>query len=181
MTPSRTDRPTAEPGPDLDLDLQLATRSPDLPSRDDFLRVSAAALAGRRERAALTVRVVDEEEGRDLNLRFRGQDRPTNVLSFPFEAPPGVPELEDLDGLLGDLVICAPVVRREAAEQGKPEPAHWAHLVVHGTLHLLGYDHQDEDEAQVMEDLETAILGRLGFPPPYAEEPPDSRRATNGE
>ncbi len=166
---------------DLELDLQLAATADGLPSQTDCLAWTSAALEGRRERAALTIRIVDQDEGRDLNLRFRGQDRPTNVLSFPFEAPPGFPDLEGLDGLLGDLVICAPVVRREAAEQGKPEPAHWAHLVVHGTLHLLGYDHREDDEARIMEDLETAILGRLGFPPPYAETPPDSRRATHGE
>ena len=156
---------------DLDLDLQLATEAPDLPTEADFARWCAAALAGRRERAALTIRIVDVPEGQALNLRFRGQDRPTNVLSFPFEAPPGLPAGEGLDELLGDLVICAAVVSREALEQGKAPTAHWAHLVVHGVLHLLGYDHHTDTEAQAMEGLETAVLVRLGFPPPYTETP----------
>ena len=156
---------------DLDLDLQVASEAPDLPAAADFARWAAAALEGRRERAALTIRIVDAAEGQALNLRFRGQDRPTNVLSFPFEAPPGLPAGEGLDDLLGDLVICAPVVSREALEQGKAEPAHWAHLVVHGVLHLLDFDHLTDAEAQIMEGLETAILVRLGFPPPYTETP----------
>ena len=159
---------------DLDLDLQVATDAPGLPPESDFSRWVCAALDGRRERATLTIRIVDATEGEELNLRFRGQDRPTNVLSFPFEAPPGLPELPGLDAvddLLGDLVICAPVVSREAIEQGKTESAHWAHLVVHGVLHLLGFDHLTEPEAEAMEELETAIMRRLGFPPPYAEPP----------
>jgi probable rRNA maturation factor len=162
---------------DLDLDLQIASAEPDLPTRDDVARWVAAALDGRRARAALTVRIVDEAEGRALNLQYRGQDRPTNVLSFPFEPPPGIADLARIGGelgdgiadLIGDLVVCAPVVRREALEQGKAEPAHWAHLVVHGALHLLDYDHLTDPEAAAMEGLETAILLGLGFPPPYEE------------
>ena len=159
---------------DLDLDLQIATAATGLPAAADFDRWTRAALEGRRERATLTIRIVDAAEGLELNQRFRGQDRPTNVLSFPFEAPPGLPELpgEDrIDDLLGDLVICAPVVSCEATEQGKTESAHWAHLVVHGVLHLLGFDHLTEAEAETMEGLETTIMGRLGFPPPYTEPP----------
>lgn len=155
----------------LDLDLQVATEAPDVPAEADFVRWAAAALEGRQERATLTIRIVDEAEGQALNLQYRGQDHPTNVLSFPFEAPPGLPGLDEIDELLGDLVICAAVVRREAQEQGKPEHAHWAHLVVHGVLHLIGEDHLIDLEAEHMEALETAILGRLGFPPPYAETP----------
>ena len=156
----------------LDLDLQTATTAPNLPGQADFERWTAAALAGRRTRAALTIRVVNPAEGQALNLRFRGRDQVTNVLSFPFEAPPQLAGLDDgIDALLGDLVICAPVVQREAQEQGKPTDAHWAHLVVHGVLHLLGYDHLAEDEAAAMAALEKTILAGLGFPPPYQDDP----------
>ncbi|MFZ5654038.1 MAG: rRNA maturation RNase YbeY [Pseudomonadota bacterium] len=123
-----------------------------------------------RQRAAICVRIVGEAEGRELNTRYRLRDparaRATNVLSFPADLPAWVD-----DPLLGDLVICAPVVAREAAEQGKPAAAHWAHLVVHGALHLLGHDHQDDTAAERMEALETEILGALGFPPPYRPAP----------
>lgn len=121
-----------------------------------------AALAGRRESAELTVRIVDAAESAALNATYRGKDRATNVLSFPFEAPPQVPT-----DLLGDLVVCAPVVGREAREQGKPLEAHWAHMIVHGCLHLLGYDHIDEAEAEQMEALEKQILADLGYSDPY--------------
>jgi probable rRNA maturation factor len=150
---------------ELELDLQDVSASGRVPTREDLARWAQAALAGRRECAELSIRVVDEPEGAELNQRYRGRPGATNVLSFPFEPPPGVPEL----ALLGDLVICAPVVEREAEEQGKPLPAHWAHLVIHGMLHLLGYDHQDPAQAAEMEALETRILGGLGFPPPYED------------
>ncbi len=127
----------------------------------------AAALDGRRDGGEMTVRIVDEDEGRRLNRDYRGYDRATNVLAFPFESPPGIEPLP----YLGDLVLCAPVVAREAREQGKAVRAHWAHLVVHGTLHLLGYDHIDEEEAVRMEAEECRILARLGVPDPYADEP----------
>lgn len=151
------------------VDLQIASDVPDLPAREDLERWVAAALDGRREAAELTIRLVDAEEGAELNRRWRGRRGATNVLSFPFEAPPGLPPTD----LIGDLVICAPVARREALEQGKGEEAHWAHLVVHGVLHLLGYDHVDDSQAAQMEGLETAILRGLGFPQPYEDhEPP---------
>jgi len=152
----------------LALDLQIVTASPDVPKEADFRRWAAAALEGRRQDTELSVRIVDEAEGRELNSRFRGRDYATNVLSFPVELPPGVDA-----PLLGDLVICAPVVAREAAEQGKAERAHWAHLVVHGVLHLLGFDHIEDHEAQEMEALERAILSELGYPDPYAMESAD--------
>ncbi len=129
---------------------------------------------GRRD-AEIGVRIVAEAEGSELNTRYRLRDpalaKATNVLSFPADLPDWMES-----PLLGDLVICAPVVAREAADQGKPAEAHWAHLVVHGALHLLGYDHQDDAQAAQMEALETEILGGLGFPPPYAVEqhPPGS-------
>jgi len=147
----------------LDLDLQIACDAADLPDAERLRTWASAALAGRRPCAELTIRIVDEAEGTELNRRYRGQPGPTNVLSFPFDPPPGLPPQD----LIGDLVICAPVVAREAREQGKTEEAHWAHLVVHGTLHLLGYDHESDQQAAVMEAMETAILTGLGFPAPY--------------
>ena len=108
------------------------------------------------------IRVVDEAEGRELNRRYRGMDKATNVLSFPFQAPAGIDSQH-----LGDLVICAPVVEREAREQRKSLRDHCAHLVVHGVLHLRGYDHQDEREAEEMEALERRILQQLGIADPY--------------
>ena len=118
----------------------------------------------REAPASVSVRIVDAEEGRALNQRWRERDRPTNVLSFPADLPP---ELEL--PLLGDLVLCAPVVLREAAEQGKRAEDHWAHLVIHGVLHLLGMDHQDDAEAEEMEQREREILATLGIGDPYAD------------
>lgn len=134
------------------------------PDEDDIRRWIEAVLAAEAETAKveLTVRIVDEAEMAELNARYRHKTGPTNILSFPFEAPPGV-ELN----LLGDLVIAAPVVQREAREQGKTETAHWAHMVVHGTLHLLGYDHLKPAEAEDMEAREINILHELGFSNPY--------------
>ena len=144
----------------LELDLQIACEAPSLPDAQHLRTWAAAALAGRRETAELTIRVVDETEGADLNLRFRGRPGPTNVLSFPFDPPPGLPPQD----YIGDLILCAPVVVREAAEQGKPEHAHWAHLVIHGVLHLMGYDHLTDPEAEAMEAIETSLLGRVRIP-----------------
>ena len=117
---------------------------------------------GEAEKADLTVRIVDAAEGAELNQRWCHKPGPTNVLSFPANG-----EEEIAPELLGDIVICAPVVLREAEEQGKDTEAHWAHLVVHGALHLLGFDHLKEPEARAMEQLETEILIRLGYSDPY--------------
>jgi probable rRNA maturation factor len=135
-----------------------------VPSPASFRRWTEAALAGarRRQAAELSIRIVGTREGRALNRTYRGKDYATNVLSFPTDLPPGV-RLP----LLGDIAICAPVVRREAAEQDKPITHHWAHLTVHGVLHLLGYDHIQEAEAEKMEALETRVLKGLGIPNPY--------------
>jgi probable rRNA maturation factor len=146
----------------VSIEVQRASASKQIPAKARLVRFAAAALDGRRHSAGLVIRVVDEPESHALNLQFRGIDRATNVLSFPFEAPPQV-----TSDHIGDLVICATVVECEAAEQAKPPEAHWAHMVVHGVLHLLGYDHQTDADAETMEALEIAILGRLGFPSPY--------------
>ena len=148
----------------LKLHLQRASTDGDLPAKADLKRWARAALPAK-SKVALSLRLVDEAESADLNQRYRGKAGPTNVLSFPFESPPGIKGPR----YLGDLVICVPVVAREAAEQGKALEAHWAHLVVHGVLHLLGYDHLEDSEAQTMEALETRLLGELGFPPPYED------------
>lgn len=145
---------------------QVAEATHAIPAEAALRDWVAAALAGRRDTAEVTLRIVDEAEIAELNETYRHKRGSTNVLSFPFEAPPGVTL-----PLLGDLVICAPVVAREAQEQGKPVEAHWAHMVVHGCLHLLGYDHLDEAEAATMETLEIEILAALGYPDPYAEYP----------
>jgi len=165
---------------DLILDLQLATEAAAVPSGARLEHWARAALDGAGapdDAAELTVRIVGAAEGAALNEQYRGRPGPTNVLSFPFEPPPGfAPEAAAGEHrLLGDLVICAPVIAREAGEQGKSVEAHWAHMVVHGVLHLLGHDHQASDEAERMEALETAILCGLGFPPPYEVSPEDSR------
>jgi len=144
------------------LDLQQASTATDLPTEAELQRVLDAAVAPFQADAEVTIRIVDEAESQQLNFDYREKDKPTNVLSFPFQCPPGI-ELP----LLGDLVICAQVVAREAAEQGKTLQAHWAHMVVHGSLHLLGFDHINEDDAEEMEAEEIQILHDLGFANPY--------------
>ena len=136
------------------------------PAAASFRKWVAAALAGRIREADLAIRIVDSEEGRALNRHYRGKDYATNVLSFPAELPEGLPKGVKFP-LLGDLVICAPVVAREADAQGKPRNAHYAHLTIHGCLHLLGMDHLDPREAEAMEQLERDILAGLGVPDPY--------------
>lgn len=144
------------------IEVQRAAGGECLPDDDSLCEWARAALGAEGRTAEVTIRLVDEAESAELNSRYRGRSGATNVLSFALEPPPGT----GID-LLGDLAICAPVVRREADEQGKPQHAHWAHMVVHGVLHLLGHDHQSADEAAVMESLEIEILGRLGYPNPY--------------
>ena len=155
---------------DVDLDLQLASELTDLPTPAQLTLWSQHAIQAQGNRGdeqtkELTIRVVDEAESQELNGTYRGKEKPTNVLSFPFEAPEHI-ELS----LLGDLVICAPVVQREASEQKKSLEPHWAHMVIHGVLHLQGYDHVNDTDAEVMEGLEIAILNALGYTNPYAEQ-----------
>lgn len=153
-------------GIDIILDLQIACENPDgLPSEALFERWLAAVLPKFQAQSEVTIRIVDEAESHHLNLTYRGKDKPTNVLSFPFEAPPEI-ELP----LLGDLIICRQVVEQEAIEQQKSAEEHWAHMVIHGCLHLLGYDHIEDDEAEEMEGLETEILQKLGYEDPYLIE-----------
>lgn len=148
------------------IDLQMACeQETGLPTAEQIEQWATAAVQPQSDEVEMTVRIVDEAESHALNLNYRGKDRPTNVLSFPFECPDEV-ELP----LLGDLVICRQVVEREAQEQDKPVMAHWAHMVVHGSLHLLGYDHIEDDEAEEMESLETQIMTGLGFADPYLSE-----------
>ena len=135
------------------------------PDDEAFRRWVETALPPQPEPVELVIRLVGENESQQLNQTYRGKERPTNVLSFPFEAPPQV-----ASPLLGDLVICVPVVAREAQEQGKSLEAHWAHLVIHGLLHLLGYDHQTDGEALQMESRERELLQQLNYPDPYIDE-----------
>ena len=151
----------------LDVAVSYALPRAGLPAAVSFRRWVAAALKGRIREADLAIRVVDAKEGRSLNRHYRGKDYATNVLSFPAEVPEGLPKGVKFP-LLGDLVICAPVVAREAAEQRKPLNAHYAHLTVHGVLHALGYDHIKARDARRMEALETAILAGMRIADPYA-------------
>lgn len=157
----------------LHVDIQFAledTTSVWLPDAEKLVRWARAAFAAAGKPATgaaqMTVRLVEEAEIVRLNRDYRHKTAPTNVLSFPFDVPQGVPASE-CGGELGDVVICAPVVQREAEQQGKTAESHWAHMVVHGTLHLLGYDHVTEAEAARMEPLEVQALTALGFANPY--------------
>lgn len=148
------------------IDIEVNSRSEKIPAVEKMeLWVSTALHSDELTEAEVSIYITDETESQELNLEYRGKDKPTNVLSFPADIPDevGIP-------LLGDLVVCAPVVETEAAEQGKSLDAHWAHMLIHGTLHLLGYDHIHDDEANVMEALETRLLAQLGFPNPYEED-----------
>lgn len=141
--------------PQLKLNLQIASASMHLPTKAQFTRWAKAAL---RVDTEVTIRIVDAEEGRQLNSAYRGKDYATNVLTFP---------ISEVPRLMGDIIICAPVVLAEAQAQHKPIEAHFAHLTVHGILHLHGYDHEKEAQAALMEGLEISILAKLRYPNPY--------------
>ena len=148
----------------LKVNIEYASNESKVPKRDAIVQWAQAAMEGYRyDGAEVGIRIVEENEIVELNRRFRCKAEPTNVLSFPFEDPPGVHT-----DLLGDVVICAPVVCREARTRGAQPSAHWAHMLVHGIMHLRGYDHQTPTEAEAMESMEARILERLGFPNPYA-------------
>ncbi|MDT8407113.1 MAG: rRNA maturation RNase YbeY [Methylococcales bacterium] len=146
------------------IELQIMAETPELPERALMQRWVDGALGERAANSSLTLRFVDELESAELNLRYRHKEGSTNILSFPFEAPP-----ELADGYLGDLVICVPLVLAQARQQGKTFEQHCAHLIVHGVLHLLGYDHQTPEQAEVMEALEIALLHQWQIPNPYHE------------
>jgi probable rRNA maturation factor len=146
----------------ITLDLQLASNANNIPTEADFQSWLNAAVQPFQAEAEVTIRIVDSAESQQLNLQYRSKDKPTNVLSFPFQPPPGL-ELP----LLGDLVVCVPVVQSEALEQNKALNDHWAHMVVHGCLHLLGFDHINDDDAAQMEAEEIQILASIGINNPY--------------
>ncbi|WP_372964320.1 rRNA maturation RNase YbeY [Marinobacter sp.] len=148
----------------LTVDFQKVYEGEGVPDKPGFQAWAERAWRGAAP-SEVTIRIVGIEESQALNLQYRGKDRPTNVLSFPFEAPAGI-KLP----LAGDLVICAPVVEKEAQEQHKEPVAHWAHMVIHGMLHLQGYDHINDEDAEVMESLEIQLLAQLGFANPYEAE-----------
>jgi probable rRNA maturation factor len=148
----------------LAVDIQRVSEAEGLPADDLFTQWAQAAWLGDDD-SEVTIRLVDADESAGLNGQYRNKTGPTNVLSFPFEAPAGITV-----PLAGDLIICAPVVEKEAREQRKSPDQHWAHMVVHGMLHLQGYDHIEDDEAEVMEALEVRLLSRLGFSNPYDTE-----------
>ena len=148
----------AQPG----VDVQYAVSADGIPGEASIRHWVEQALPAGQAAAKLSVRIVDEAEITALNRQYRGKDGPTNVLSFPYEAIPGVDSK-----LLGDVVICAPVVAGESIAQHKPLEAHWAHMVIHGVLHLLGHDHHKEGEANRMESIEVKLLAELGYANPY--------------
>jgi probable rRNA maturation factor len=156
------------------VDIQTACPEP-VPEEEDIRRWISAALQQHRSEAEISVRLVDEPEMTTLNTRYRGKESSTNVLSFPADLPPEVEH-----PLLGDLVVCAAVVNREAVEQDKSATQHWAHMLIHGSLHLLGYDHMEAEEAKEMEALEATILQSLGYPCPYSGDTPP-RQAAPGD
>ena len=145
------------------INVEYVSNASELPAEVKIAHWAQAALEGYERDVEVGVRIVDESEIIQLNQRFRKKAEPTNVLSFPFEDPPGTQT-----DVLGDVVVCAPIVSSQAQTEGKPLSAHWAHMVVHGIMHLRGYDHETPKEADAMEHMETRILEGLGFPDPYA-------------
>lgn len=144
------------------VEIQNASDATFIPCQQNFLDWVTIASSDKKPNAEVSIRIVDMPESQSLNKQYRGVDKPTNVLSFPTEFPEGV----DIP-FLGDLVICAPVVEAEAQAQNKSLEAHWAHMVIHGTLHLLGHDHIEDDDAEIMEALEIKLLKKLNITSPY--------------
>lgn len=146
----------------IKIEVQIASTEKEIPPSSDLISWSKAAL--EKDEVEITIRIVDEEESATLNKAYRNKIGPTNVLSFPMSSA------HDPNLLLGDIIICAPLVRKEAEEQSKTITAHFAHLMVHGTLHLQGYDHLDEGDAKIMEQREIDILSQFGISNPYEYE-----------
>lgn len=149
-----------------DIIIQATVSATLMPKKSLLKNWANAILTQKIKSAEVTLRIVDIQEMTELNSQYRHKSGPTNVLSFPFDMPP---ELSDEIPILGDIIICADVVNREAVEQNKPREAHWAHMIVHGTLHLLGYDHETEADANIMEPEEIHLLHLLGFNNPYQQ------------
>jgi probable rRNA maturation factor len=147
------------------IEIQTIFKSSGQPDQEQIQQWVDAALDGFNQDTEIVVRIVDEQESAELNEQYRHKSGPTNILSFPFEVPEGI-ELN----LLGDLVVCAPVLEKEALEQHKALTDHWAHIIVHGVLHLLGYDHIDETQAELMESMEITILNQLTIKNPYIQD-----------
>jgi len=147
------------------MDIQNVSGLKTLPTNESLIQWAELALDNEHKDAEITLRVVDEKEGLELNKEWRNKDYATNVLSFPVGEP-----IEQVPNILGDIVVCAPIVELEAKQQGKSCEAHWAHLIIHGILHLQGYDHQSDDEADIMENKEINILKRIGYANPYETE-----------
>ena len=158
----------------VQVDVQIVTDEEYVPAADEIAIWVERAMraAGRLAAAEVSVRVVDAAEMQQLNRDFRDQDKPTNVLSFPAGNIDGLPDDEPVP--LGDIVVCASVVAREVEQQGKIESDHWAHMIVHGTLHLLNFDHETDAEATAMESLETRVLTDNGVANPYGESPQEN-------
>lgn len=148
--------------PTITVDLQIACKDKQLPSKEQLQLWADMALAPYNKNFEITIRIVESIESQQLNHLYRDKNQPTNVLSFPFEVPEGI----ELD-LLGDLVVCADVVESEAKVQQKQIFAHWAHMIIHGCLHLLGYDHITQEDATEMESIEIDLLAKLGYSNPY--------------
>jgi probable rRNA maturation factor len=147
------------------ISIQIACSSKDIPSSALLRKWAKHVLSAQQaDGKEITIRLVDSVEIQQLNATYRHKDKPTNVLSFPMDAPPGVQA-----PILGDIILCADVISQEAEAQGKPATAHWAHMIVHGILHLLGFDHIEDKDAIIMESREVALLQSLGFPDPYGE------------
>ena len=158
----------------IELELQIASNAKTLPHPSQFREWISVALLDEVEETELTIRIVDKEEMTELNEQYRNKKGPTNVLSFI-----GSMEHEGTkinDDYLGDIVICAPIIEKEAAENDKELLAHWAHIVIHGALHLLGHDHNKDKEAKTMQQLETKLLAKLGYPPPYGDDAANEQR-----
>lgn len=149
------------------LDIQIATTNDDFPNPDQFQHWVDTVLSDQEQDSEIVIRLVDTLESAQLNQQYRHKSGPTNILSFPFEAPENI----EMD-LLGDLVLCVPKILEEAREQSKHKLDHWAHITIHGVLHLLGYDHQEEEDADEMEALEIKLLNMLKIANPYLEVSP---------
>jgi probable rRNA maturation factor len=152
----------------MSIEIQHAVSLEGIPPDHELVRFAELALPPGGA-LGICLRIVDEAESRALNHEWRGKDAPTNVLSFPSSPPPGLPASAAGDGLCGDLALCAPVIAREAQVQGKPLLHHWAHLVIHGILHLRGFDHIQDEQAAEMEQLERELLAGIGIADPYAD------------